>query len=217
MAQLHSSFFADATTLPQLTLPATLISGARLIFVITIPPVVNSSTATVVAAKMMSFSDTTVSVTTTAMSSPAYFIYRDTQSETFDPSAGLQFFPPKDSDELFFALRTAYPAASTHSERMRNAVIDFLLQERDAEQLDLQSAALLPTDSTLSLDGSSTSPNSSYMSASTSSMMNSPDLFDNIPATSMVSPAGTAPSLSRTSSQEPVSYTHLTLPTKRIV
>ncbi|KAG9548219.1 hypothetical protein KCU77_g22748, partial [Aureobasidium melanogenum] len=55
-----------------------------------------------------------------------YFIYRS--SEQADPTA-LEFCPPKGSDELFFALKTAFPHVKTHSDRMRNAVIEFLKQE----------------------------------------------------------------------------------------
>ena len=66
------------------------------------------------------------------MSVPGYFIYRD--SETADPAAPPVFFPPKDSDELFDALRAKYPYVKTHSERMRDAMIEFLLDERQAEQ-----------------------------------------------------------------------------------
>merc|ERR1711939_67679 len=60
-----------------------------------------------------------------------YFIYRDTQpGQPFDPTSPPVFFPPKDSDELFDALRAKYPHTKTHSERMRDAIIEFLLNER---------------------------------------------------------------------------------------
>ncbi|KAI6830785.1 hypothetical protein KC365_g4949 [Hortaea werneckii] len=65
-----------------------------------------------------------------------YFIYRDTQpGQPFDPASPPVFFPPKDSDELFDALRAKYPHTKTHSERMRDAIIEFLLNERETEQM----------------------------------------------------------------------------------
>ncbi|KAK5142372.1 hypothetical protein LTR04_002253, partial [Oleoguttula sp. CCFEE 6159] len=53
--------------------------------------------------------------------------------DSYDPTAPLQFDPPKGSDELFFALMIAYPQGPTHSERMRAAVIDFLMNEKTAD------------------------------------------------------------------------------------
>ncbi|TKA71327.1 hypothetical protein B0A49_05371 [Cryomyces minteri] len=52
---------------------------------------------------------------------------------SYHPTVPLQFDPPKGSDELFFALMIAYPQGPTHSERMRAAVIDFLMNEKTAE------------------------------------------------------------------------------------
>lgn len=63
-------------------------------------------------------------------SPPAYYIYRD--GNPADPTTPLSFAPAKGSDELFFALKAAFPTYSTHSERMREAVIQFLLSERSA-------------------------------------------------------------------------------------
>ncbi|KAF2167103.1 hypothetical protein M409DRAFT_22537 [Zasmidium cellare ATCC 36951] len=64
---------------------------------------------------------------------PTYMIYRDVRpGEPFDPSAPLHFLPPKDSDELFDALRFAFPHLKTHSERLRDATIKFLLEEQHA-------------------------------------------------------------------------------------
>lgn len=64
---------------------------------------------------------------------PTYMIYRDVRpGEPFDPSAPLHFLPPKDSDELFDALRFAFPHLKTHSERLRDATIKFLLEEQQA-------------------------------------------------------------------------------------
>lgn len=64
---------------------------------------------------------------------PTYIVYRDVRpGEPFDPSAPLHFLPPKDSDELFDALRLAFPYLKTHSERLRDATIKFLLEEQQA-------------------------------------------------------------------------------------
>lgn len=63
---------------------------------------------------------------------PSYVIYRNTE-QMFDTTAPLEFLPPKDSDELFFALREKYPHLGSHSERMREAVIEFLLEEQATE------------------------------------------------------------------------------------
>lgn len=66
---------------------------------------------------------------------PTYIIYRDSPvGQPFDATAPLAFFPPKDSDELFDALRAEFPHLKTHSERMREATIAFLVQERNDEQ-----------------------------------------------------------------------------------
>jgi len=66
---------------------------------------------------------------------PAYIIYRDVPpGEAYDATSPLSFFPPKGSDELFDALRESFPYLKTHSERMRDAIIQFLLEERQGEQ-----------------------------------------------------------------------------------
>ena len=58
-----------------------------------------------------------------------YIIYRDSPPGQFDPTAPLDFYPPKGSDELFDALRAKFPHLTTHSARMRQAVIEFLVDE----------------------------------------------------------------------------------------
>lgn len=63
---------------------------------------------------------------------PSFFIYRDyTAVDATDPRAAvpLAFFPDKDSDELHDALRARYPHLRTHTERMRDAMLDFLMEE----------------------------------------------------------------------------------------
>ena len=98
----------------------------------------------------------------------SYVIYRDIPPGQFDPTAALVFLPPKDSDELFDALRVKYPHLKTHSERMREAVFEFLLQERQLEQQ-------FPTAQTM--DSTGTSPwQASFQSFSSgSSTWSSPD------------------------------------------
>ena len=118
------------------------------------------------------------------MATPNFFIYRAaTPGESFDPTAAIQFWPAKDSDELFDALRMAYPLAKTHSERMRDAVIDFLVKERDMEQAR---TAMTSTPSTWSQSWPSHSSSSSNLS--------SPDLIDLATPASVASPM---PTLSR--------------------
>lgn len=57
-----------------------------------------------------------------------------------DLTAPLQFYPEKDSDELYEALKEAFPAHKTHKERMREAVIQFHIEERDQEIVTSMSA-----------------------------------------------------------------------------
>ncbi|KAF2768547.1 hypothetical protein EJ03DRAFT_117687 [Teratosphaeria nubilosa] len=81
------------------------------------------------------------------MAIPTYVVYRDTSAgEAFDPTAPPVFFPPKDSDALVDALRAQYPHVKSHSERMRDAVIEFLIEERQAvqsEQVPVPAAGLI--------------------------------------------------------------------------
>ncbi|KAF2221840.1 hypothetical protein BDZ85DRAFT_264477 [Elsinoe ampelina] len=109
---------------------------------------------------------------------PSFYIYRETGSdEPFDPTTPLQFFPPKDSDELFFALRNAYPNVATHSDRMRNAVIEFLLTEGQAQQQvsSSQTSPNMTMDNSMIYDSASTSSYSPYISMASSSSA-SPDI-----------------------------------------
>lgn len=118
---------------------------------------------------------------------PAFFLYRAAagSNEAYDPTT-IQFYPPKDSDELFDALRAAYPSAKTHSDRMRDAVIDFLVKERDTEQAKTVQTA--PTPSTWSWPSNSSS----------SSAFSSPDLIDLATPASTTSPM---PAMSRQASR----------------
>ncbi|KAL9533057.1 hypothetical protein SMMN14_03841 [Sphaerulina musiva] len=138
----------------------------------------------------------------TCTSTPAYVVYRDiSNGEPSDPTSPLLFFPPKGSDELFDALRTAFPHLKSHSERMRDAIIQFLLEERQEELLRTSAAQTMdgtaPTTTTW-LSASSSSSSSSSASASVSS---SPDLLDfATPSSLSTSPQTLPPQLTRTAS-----------------
>lgn len=116
------------------------------------------------------------------MSTPTFFLFRESSMQgdgnSFDPTSTIHFYPPKDSDDLFDALRAAYPNTKTHSERMRDAVIDFLVTERNNERVNTHVAETPST----------------WPSTSTSSTLSSPDLID------LATPASTAspvPSMAR--------------------
>ena len=55
-------------------------------------------------------------------------------TKSYDPCAGIQFIPPMDTDELFEALKNAFPNGKTHRQRMRQALIEFLVSEAEAEK-----------------------------------------------------------------------------------
>lgn len=138
----------------------------------------------------------------TCTSTPAYVVYRDiSNGEPSDPTSPLLFFPPKGSDELFDALRTAFPHLKSHSERMRDAIIQFLLEERQE--------VLLRTSPALTMDGTapttttwlSASSSSSSSSSASTSVLSSPDLLDfATPSSLATSPQTLPPQLTRTAS-----------------
>lgn len=100
---------------------------------------------------------------------PAYIIYRDVPlGETYDATSPLSFFPPKGSDELFDALREAFPHLKSHSERMRDAMIQFLLEERLGEQFELSPATTMESSQV-------TWPS---VSSGSTSVFSSPDLLN---------------------------------------
>lgn len=100
---------------------------------------------------------------------PAYIIYRDVPpGEAYDATSPLSFFPPKGSDELFDALREAFPLLKTHSERMRDAIIQFLLEERQGEQFELSPATTMESSQV-------TWPS---VSSGSASVFSSPDLLN---------------------------------------
>ncbi len=93
---------------------------------------------------------------------PTYIIFRDNPAgQPLDLNAPLSFWPEKDSDELFDALRAEFPQFKSHSERMRQAVFEYLLDE--------QSTQILPESNVHSTtEQSSSQPNLdhfTYMSA----------------------------------------------------
>ncbi|KAK7522403.1 hypothetical protein IWZ03DRAFT_371160 [Phyllosticta citriasiana] len=68
-----------------------------------------------------------------------------------DPFAKFVFEPALESDELFDALREAYPAVKTHTERKKQAILEFLMDERQAIEQQITafvqgSAAPAPVD-----------------------------------------------------------------------
>ncbi|KAK0278474.1 hypothetical protein LTR35_009213 [Friedmanniomyces endolithicus] len=133
---------------------------------------------------------------------PAYFIYRDSPpGQAYDPAAPPVYFPPKDSDELFDALRLAFPHVKSHTERMRDAMIKFLLEERHAEQLR-DSTTIFP-------DTTSTAPSPwlqswpSISSTGSTSTFSSPETMDLVTPTFGMSPLPHVPQLTRQYSTAP--------------
>lgn len=109
-----------------------------------------------------------------ASQAPAYIIYRDVPAgQLYDPTAPLAFFPPKDSDELFDALRAKFPHLKSHSERMRDATIEFLLEERHAESL---SATVSPAMPSLYDSMADTSPWQQSWPSASMTTLSSPDM-----------------------------------------
>lgn len=135
----------------------------------------------------------------TCTSTPAYVVYRDiSNGEPSDPTSPLLFFPPKGSDELFDALRIAFPHLKSHSERMRDAIIQFLLEERQEELLRTSPAQTMDGTAPTTTTWLSASSSSSSASASVSS---SPDLLDfATPSSLATSPQTLPPQLTRTAS-----------------
>jgi hypothetical protein len=67
------------------------------------------------------------------MAIPPFTVSRKTANEESkdDPFATLEFSPPRDSDELFDALRIYYPDLKTHKDRLFRAAIDFFTAEKN--------------------------------------------------------------------------------------
>lgn len=124
----------------------------------------------------------------------SYIVYRDiAPGEPFDPTSPLLFFPPKGSDELFDALRVAFPNVKTHAERMRDAIIKYLLEERHDEQLQLPQPSPAMTLNDVPAAWPTLTPETSLSSGSTS-MFSSPDMLNfETPASFTHSPQPQAP------------------------
>lgn len=50
-------------------------------------------------------------------------------NDPYDPYSGIEFSPDKDSDELFECLKRSFPAGKTHKERMKLALMGFIINE----------------------------------------------------------------------------------------
>ena len=117
-----------------------------------------------------------------------YVITRIVPGQPYDPTAPPVFYPAKDSDELFDALRVAFPHVKSHPERMRDAMIKFLMEERQAEQMQ---PTFTPTAATTPAAYQQTWP--SMSSSGTSSTWSSPETLDLATPTFGMSPAPMAP------------------------
>lgn len=51
-------------------------------------------------------------------------------NDPYDPYSGIEFSPDKDSDELFECLKRSFPAGKTHKERMKLALMDFIINKQ---------------------------------------------------------------------------------------
>ncbi|KAK3073768.1 hypothetical protein LTR53_004348 [Teratosphaeriaceae sp. CCFEE 6253] len=127
---------------------------------------------------------------------PGYFIYRDTPpGQHYDPAAAPIYFPAKDSDDLFDALRLAFPHVKSHSERMRDAMIKFLLEERQAEQM--------PTPMTTIPESPWQHSWPSMSSSGSASTLSSPETFDLATPLYGMTPQPQVPALTRQYSTAP--------------
>ena len=52
-------------------------------------------------------------------------------NDPYDPYSGIEFSPDKDSDELFECLKRSFPAGKTHKERIKLALMDFIINEQE--------------------------------------------------------------------------------------
>ena len=63
-----------------------------------------------------------------------YKIIRKAISSSYDPADGIEWTPGKETDELFDALRRAFPSRKTHRERMCEALMQYLAEELEASE-----------------------------------------------------------------------------------
>jgi len=76
----------------------------------------------------------------------SFHVHRSPDVSSLDPTAGIVFTPLLNSDELFFALKEAFPDGVSHGDRLRSALIDFLVSEQMVERREL--GLLTPESST---------------------------------------------------------------------
>jgi hypothetical protein len=67
----------------------------------------------------------------------SFHVHRSPDVSSLDPTAGIVFTPSLNSDELFFALKEAFPDGVSHGDRLRSALIDFLVSEQMVERRKL--------------------------------------------------------------------------------
>lgn len=61
-------------------------------------------------------------------------ILRISHTSSLDPTKGISFEPELGSDALFFALREAFPGGLRHRDRVRSALVEFLVKEQVEER-----------------------------------------------------------------------------------
>ncbi|KAF1814091.1 hypothetical protein P152DRAFT_472856 [Eremomyces bilateralis CBS 781.70] len=105
-----------------------------------------------------------------------FVVYRASldPADPYDACAPLEFYPERDSDELFEALREAFPHVRTHKERVRDAVIEYLLMEK--EELRKQEDTTMPSASNFDFAMFPT-PTDSFTEAGPSNPLGSMDIF----------------------------------------
>lgn len=81
-------------------------------------------------------------------------LYRVTNASSYDPAQGIEWMPPKESDELFEALRAAFPGRKTHRERMCEALMQFLASELEQDSNSKELPVVAQSDASKSLQAS---------------------------------------------------------------
>jgi hypothetical protein len=89
--------------------------------------------------------------------------------DSTDPTKGLDFFPPKGSDELYEALKEYYPHHKNLQSRMQSAIIDFYVEQQSMDA-DMTSSLV---QSPIELDTMATSPDSTFDSSVSTPMTQS--------------------------------------------
>jgi hypothetical protein len=91
-------------------------------------------------------------------------------ADNADPTKGLDFFPPKGSDELYEALKEYYPHHKNLQSRMQSAIIDFYVEQQSLDADMTASLVQSPIDMD-SMDTMATSPDSTTFDSSFSTPM----------------------------------------------